>query len=470
MFSQEQIEKMVEGILKEMSETEDVKACAPKTNSSGLYDDMNECIDAAIKTQKQFVALGMEKRREIVESIRAAAIANAEKLAEAAFKETKYGSKEHKTAKCLLAARKTPGVEDLELRSFTGDDGLTIIFPAPFGVVGSITPSTNPIATVINNSISMVSGGNTVVFSPHPAAKECTAMAIEILNAAAIEAGAPGPLLFAAKEPTIEKSQTLMNHPAIRILSITGGEAIVKVAMKTGKKVIAAGPGNPPVIVDETADIKKAAKNIVDGVSFENCIPCIAEKETFVVKTVGDELLKEMVYAGAQLIDSKQAEALLATVLENKDGKYSPNRAYVGRDAAYLLESAGIPVVGKPKIVVTVTDKDHPFVTTEMLMPVMPVVYVNDVDEAIDCAVEAEHGNHHSAHMHSTNVDNLTKAANALDTTIFVKNGPSYAGIGFGGEGFTTFTIATPTGEGLTSARSFTRIRRCTMRGSLKLM
>ena len=240
--------------------------------------------------------------------------------------------------------------------------------------------------------------------------------------------------------------------------------------MKSGKKVIGAGPGNPPVIVDETANIERAAKDIVDGASFENNIPCIAEKETFVVKSVGNALVEGMVRSGAQLIDSAQAQRLLETVLIKKDSGYVINRAFVGRDAGYLLKSAGIPVQGEPKLVVTVTTKDHPFVTTEMLMPVMPVVFVEDVNEAIDCAVEAEHGNHHSAHMHSTNVENLSRASQALDTTIFVKNGPSYAGIGFGGEGFTTFTIATPTGEGLTSARTFTRTRRCTLRGALDML
>ncbi len=466
MLSQEQIERIVADVVRQM-QPQMGNAPAPDTC---FFEDMDACIDAAVRTQKAFVRVGMEKRRVIVEAMRKAAVENAESLAKAAFEETKYGSVAHKTAKCLLAAQKTPGVEDLETRAITGDEGLTLIFPAPFGVIGSITPSTNPVATVINNGIGMTAAGNTVVFAPHPAAKKCSAMAIEVLNKAAVAAGAPGPLLYAVKEPSVAASQRLMAHPAVRLLAVTGGEAIVSMAMKSGKKVIGAGPGNPPVIVDETANIERAAKDIVDGASFENNIPCIAEKETFVVKSVGNALVEGMVRSGAQLIDSAQAQKLLETVLIKKDSGYVINRAFVGRDAGYLLKSAGIPVQGEPKLVVTVTTKDHPFVTTEMLMPVMPVVFVEDVNEAIDCAVEAEHGNHHSAHMHSTNVENLSRASQALDTTIFVKNGPSYAGIGFGGEGFTTFTIATPTGEGLTSARTFTRTRRCTLRGALDML
>ena len=466
MLSQEQIEKIVADLIRDMQAPEEADGPA----DTCFFADMDTCIEAAVRTQKEFVRCGMEKRRMIVEAMRRAAVKNAEELAKAAFEETGYGSVAHKTAKCLLAANKTPGVEDLETRALTGDEGLTLIFPAPFGVIGSITPSTNPVATVINNGIGMTAAGNTVVFAPHPAAKKCSAMAIEVMNKAAVEAGAPGPLLYAVKEPSVETSQRLMAHPAVRLLSVTGGEAIVSMAMKSGKKVIGAGPGNPPVIVDETANIERAAKDIVDGASFENNLPCISEKETFVVKSVGTELVAAMIKSGAQLIDSAQAQKLLETVLINKDGKYVINRNYVGRDAAYLLQSAGIPVQGSPRLVVAITTKDHPFVTTEMLMPVMPVVYVEDVEEAIECAVEAEHGNHHSAHMHSTNIENLSRASQRLDTTIFVKNGPSYAGIGFGGEGFTTFTIATPTGEGLTSARTFTRTRRCTLRGALDML
>ena len=467
MLSQQEIERLVADVLQQMQSEDTTKACPKKC----FYEDMNECIQAAADAQKQLAKMGMETRKVLIAAMRKAAIDHAEELAKLAYEETGYGSVAHKTAKHILAAEKTPGPEDLEVKAITGDEGLTLVFPAPFGVIGSIAPSTNPVATVINNSISMISGGNTVVFSPHPAAKKCSAKAIEILNEALMQAGAPGPLLFAAKEPTLETSNIMMNHPIIRLLSVTGGEGIVKTAMKTGKKVIGAGPGNPPVIVDETANIEQAGKDIVDGCSFENNVPCIAEKECFVVESVGNQLVAAMVKAGAQLIDPKETEQLLNTVLINKEGKWVINKKFVGHSASYLLEKAGIPIkIEDPKCIVTITTRDHPFVQTEMMMPVMAVVYVKDVDEAIACAVQAEHGCHHSAHMHSMNVKSLSKAEAALDTTIFVKNAPSYAGIGFGGEGYTTFTIATPTGEGLTSAKSFVRTRRCTLRGAFNML
>ncbi len=435
-----------------------------------LFDSMDDCVEAAQNAFEQSREMSLMKRREIVEAMRVAARSNAELLAKAAYEETGYGSVAHKVLKCRLAADKTPGVEDICVKSDAGDDGLTLTMQVPFGVVGAITPSTNPVATVVNNAIGMVAAGNTVVFAPHPAAKACTKLAISILNSAIVGAGAPAPMLYCVKEPDIKSSQRLMEHPVVRLLAVTGGEAIVNIAMRTGKKVIAAGPGNPPVIVDETADIQRSAKDIVDGASFENNILCIAEKEVFVVESVGNALVKAMTEAGAQLITPDQVENLIKTILIYSDGKYTINRKFVGRDAQTLLNAAGIPLVGQPRLITAIVRKDHPLVTTEMLMPVLPVVYVRDVDEAIRLAVEAEGGCHHSAHMHSRNVDHLARAARALDTTIFVKNAPSYAGVGFGGEGYCTFTIATPTGEGLTSARCFTRSRRCVLGGEFQLI
>jgi propionaldehyde dehydrogenase len=142
---------------------------------------------------------------------------------------------------------------------------------------------------------------------------------------------------------------------------------------------------------------------------------------------------------------------------------YAANKAFVGKDAGYILRHIGIENADAAKVILCETEADHPFVLEELMMPVLPLVQVKDVDAAIELAVKVEHGNRHTAVIHSKNVDNMTRLARAIETTIFVKNGPSFAGIGVGGEGFTTFTIAGPTGEGLTSARSFTRQRRCVL-------
>ena len=348
---------------------------------------------------------------------------------------------------------------------------MTLIERAPFGVIGSITPSTNPRSTVINNSISMVAAGNGVVYNPHPHAKKVCLETIAILNKAISDAGGPSELLTAPINPTMASSSVIMKHKDIRMLAVTGGEAVVEIAMKSGKKCIAAGPGNPPVIVDETANIKKAASDIVKGSGFDNNVLCIAEKEAFVVNSVFNELVSEMVLNGAYELKRHEIDIVTKEVFtKNKKGETVVNRNYVGKYASDILKACNIPVHNDVKLIIAEVPDTHPFINIEMLMPVFGMVRVYSVEEAIEKAVIAEKGYHHTAIMHSENVTNLTKAARALDTTIFVKNAPSYAGLGIEGEGFTTLTIATPTGEGLTSARSFTRIRRCTLSGGFRIV
>lgn len=447
------------------------ESVACKMNCLGIYTYMDDAIEAARISQKQLISLSMEKRAKIIVAMRKAAIDNTRHLAVMANEETGYGRVEDKVIKNLLAAEKTPGTEDLHTVAYTGDNGMTLIEQAPYGVIGSITPSTNPTATVINNSISMVAAGNGVVFNPHPSAKKASIEAIQILNEAIKSAGGPESLLCSVFEPTMDTSKVIMEHKDIRILAVTGGEAVVNVAMRSGKKVIAAGPGNPPVIVDDTADIKKAAADITKGASFDNNILCIAEKEVFVFRDVADELINEMVKNNCYRANKDEIEKIQSVILEkDKNGKYVINRKFVGKNASYILNACYIKTNEDYKLVLAEVDYDHPFVTTELLMPVLAISRVDSLDEAIDKAVVAENNCRHTAIMHSTNVHNLTSAAKALDTTIFVKNAPSYGGLGIDGEGFTTLTIATPTGEGLTSAKSFTRLRRCTLSESFRII
>lgn len=452
--------------------TQDVSNGTISSSCSGccIFDDINDAINTAISAQAQLMMLSLAERGKLIEAMRQAARDHAVELSEMAHKETGYGKIPHKIAKNLLAANKTPGIEDLHPTAYSGDDGLTLVETAPYGVIGSITPSTNPTATVINNSISMIAAGNAVVYNPHPAAKRSSQRAIEILNDAVVKAGGPSGLMVCPKEPTMDTSAVIMSHPKIKMLAVTGGEGVVRVAMKSGKKCVAAGPGNPPVIVDETADIDRAARDIVDGASFENNILCVAEKECFVVRSVADSLISKMQACGAWKISGEDIDKVVRTVLINKDGKYVINRKFVGHDATFILRESGVSFSGDPVLVIAEVDRYHPFVEVEMLMPVLGIVRVNDFHEALSEAFRAEHGCQHSALIHSTNIHNMSQAARVMNTTIFVKNAPSYSGLGFGGEGHATLTIATPTGEGLTSAKSFTRARRCVMKGDFRII
>ncbi len=434
-----------------------------------LCDTAEEAIENARLAQAELAEMSLEKRGELIDAMRKVSIDNAEPLARLANEETGYGRVADKIQKNLLEAKRTPGIEDLTTYCKTGDHGMMIIEQAPYGVIGSITPSTNPTSTVINNSISMVAAGNSVVFNPHPAAKRASQEAMRLLVEAIVKAGGPQALITTVKEPTLESGQVIMTHPDVAMLSITGGEAVVSVAMKSGKKVIAAGPGNPPVIVDDTADIEKAGRDIVDGASFDNNVLCIAEKEVFVFDTVADRLMSAMERNGAYRVSGADIDKIVKTVLIPKDGKHVINRNYVGRDAAVILRDSGVSFSGNPRLVIAEVDKNHPFVRTEMLMPVLAIVRVRNIDEAVEEAFRAEQGCKHSAMIHSANVHNMSKAARRMNTTLFVKNAPSYSGLGFNGEGYTTMTIATPTGEGITSARTFTRLRRCVLHGDFRI-
>jgi len=464
-LTEQQIRRIVEETVNSITKN---KAAA---GGRWLCDTADEAIEAAKAAQQKLMSFTLEKRGKLIEAMRKAALENVQYISQLAHEETGYGKVEHKVLKNTLAIEKTPGIEDLSADATTGDFGLTLVERAPYGVIGAITPSTNPTATVINNSISMIAAGNAVVFNPHPAAKKCSTETMRILNEAIVSAGGPGTLICTVKQPTLESGKALMEHKDVPLLAITGGEAVVHVAMKTGKKVIAAGPGNPPVIVDDTAIIGQAAKDIVDGASFDNNVLCIAEKEVFVYYTVADHLMSEMQKHGAYKASGEDIERIVKTVFVQKDGRYTANKNYVGKDAIKILSDSSVKYTGNPRLVIADVDENHPFVAVEMLMPVLGIVRIeNDIETAIQKAIKAEHSYRHTAIMHSQNISHLSMAAKAVNTSIFVKNAPSYAGLGFGGEGFTSLTIATPTGEGVTSARTFTRLRRCVLYGNFRIV
>lgn len=481
--SEQDIERIVKNVLSSMPAKQSAEKPQRDWDSTqyrgrkfiGIYEDMNEAIIAANAGYKAIRNMTVEQRERIITEIRKLCREEAEILGTLGVTETGMGRIDHKTAKHILVANKTPGTEDIVSNAKTGDNGLTLIEMAPFGVVGAITPSTNPSETVICNSIGMIAAGNGVVFNPHPGAICTSNYAVDLVNRASRLGGGPDVLVCSMKKPTMETAKIMQTSPLIRLLVCTGGPGVVKAVLSSGKKAIGAGAGNPPVIVDDTADIVKAGKDIIDGCTFDNNLPCIAEKEVFVFKNVADKLVSEMMKHGCYKINDSQAAELNKIVLvekQTKDGRTvkSVSRDCVGRDAKVLLKKIGVEVGNDIRCIIYETNFDHDFVQHELMMPILPIVRVSDIDEAIDLAVKAEHGNRHTAHMHSKNIDHLTRFAKAVETTIFVKNAPSYAGIGFGGEGHTTFTIAGPTGEGITSAKSFTRQRRCVMADSFRII
>ncbi len=431
----------------------------------GVFPTADEAVAAAQAAFAKFRRVSLNQRKAIVQAMREAAIDNAQKLAQMAVDETKMGRVSDKVLKNLLVAEKTPGVEILPNDAYVGDNGLTLEECAPFGIILAITPVTNPTATVINNAISMIAAGNAVVFAPHPSSQHTSLAAMDILNEAIEAAGGPANLLVAVQDATIEVAQYLMQHPKINLNVVTGGPGVVDAALRCGKRAIGAAAGNPPALVDDTADPQKAVREIILGHSFDNNMPCTSEKEVIVTAGIADALMKAFRAASnAHVLDPALLPKLESVVLNEK--RSGPSRKYIGQNANVILRELGIEASDEMRAIIVEVDKNHPFVRHELMMPVLGVVRVGDFEEAVEVAVEVEEGLRHSAIIHSSNIYHMSDFGRAINTTVFVKNAPSYAGLGFGGEGPTSFTIAGRTGEGMTTARTFTRIRRCTLVGA----
>ena len=456
-------ENLVQDIVQEVVAKMQIAESA--SGKHGIFTDMNEAIAAAKASQKTVRRMSLDQREQIISNIRRKTHENAEIIARMGVNETGMGNVGHKILKHHLVADKTPGTEDLTTTAWSGDRGLTLIEMGPFGVIGAITPCTNPSETVICNSIGMIAAGNTVVFNPHPQAIKTSIFALNMINEASLEAGGPDNVACTVDNPTLESSNIMMKHKDIPLVVATGGPGVVTAVLSSGKRAIGAGAGNPPALVDETADVRKAARDIVNGCTFDNNLPCIAEKEIIALDGIADELMNYLISEnGCYLASREIQDKLTATVITPKGAL---NRKCVGRDARTLLSMVGVEAGPEIRCIVFEGPKEHPLIATELMMPILGVVRAKDFDDAVEQAVWLEHGNRHSAHIHSKNIDNITKYAREIDTAILVKNAPSYAALGFGGEGYCTFTIASRTGEGLTSTKSFTKSRRCVMSDSL---
>jgi acyl-CoA reductase-like NAD-dependent aldehyde dehydrogenase len=439
----------------------------------GIYPDIDQAVTAARDAFQGYREMGLERRKTIVDAMRAAMLREGERLGYMAAEETALGRGEDKAIKNRLVTTRTPGPEDLEPQVVTGDAGMMVTEYAPYGVIGSITPTTNPTSTIINNAIAIVSAGNAVTFNVHPNARMVSVENVQLLNRAIVGAGGPADLVTAIPSPTLESAKELMNHPEVRVLLVTGGPGVVKEALKTSKKAITAGPGNPPAVVDQTADLEAAGRAIVKGASFDNNVICTDEKTTIVVDTVADRLVQAMVAAGSHRLKEHELKRLERVIFKemgppNKPGMINPD--WIGKDAGKILAEIGVSAADDVRLLLAEVPREHSLVWTEQMMPVMPVVRVSNVDDAIDLAVRSEHGFRHTASIHSTNVETITRMARAMNCSIFVANGSNFNGLGEGGEGFTSFSIASPTGEGLTRPRTFSRVRRVTVVGALRIV
>jgi aldehyde dehydrogenase len=434
----------------------------------GVFEDVGEAVTAAAAAQRKFQAMGLEARRKAVDCVRRICIDRSEELGREEYEETQIGRLAHKVEKLVAAGERTPGVEFLLTRAYSGENGVALEEFAPFGVVGIITPVTHSLPTLACNAINLLASGNALVCNPHPSGAHIACKGVQLFNQAIAKAVGLDNLLTIIGKPTLESAQAIFDHRDVRLLCVTGGPAVGRAALRSPKRAIVAGPGNPPVVVDETADLDNAARSIIKGAAYDNNLLCIGEKEVFAVAAIFDELMEAMTRAGAVRLDAGAVGVLTkAAFTRGEGGKVVLNKDLIGKDAFVLAQHAGVSVPTDTELLFGETDESNPFVPEEQMMPFVPFVRVPDVDTAIALAKKHEHGFKHTAIIHSRNVETITRMGREMDTTLFIQNGPSMAGLGMGGEGYPSFSIATPTGEGVTTPLTFTRVRRSSTIGSM---
>ncbi len=435
----------------------------------GLVGDVESAVRAAEQAQRQLAAAGLGVRDDICRLIKSLAAQHAQSWGEFELNETRVGRLDHKIAKLELL-ESVPGVEFLTTPAHSGDDGIALDEGAPWGVIGVITPVTHSIPTMSANAINMIAAGNAMVVNPHPSGAKSAALAAAAYNRAIKERFGIDPLVVVITPPTLRTAEEIFSHPRIPLLVATGGPAVARAAAKQPKRAIVAGPGNPPVVVDTSADLDRAATSIITGAAFDNNLLCIGEKEVFVVGEVFDAMLNAMRNAGAVQLNAGQVDALTKASLTWHKDHWVPQKEFVGADASKLAQAAGVAVSPGVDLLFGETAADHPFVPTEQMMPFVPFVRCRDFDDALELATENEHGFGHTAIIHSNNLAHITRMARTINTTIFVVNGPCTAGLGVEGEGYPSYSIATPSGEGITNPLTFTRFRRMSVSGSLRIV
>ncbi len=437
------------------------------TGRHGVFTCADEAVTAAREAFEQLSERTMEDRKKIISIIRRISIDQCVELGTMEMNETGIGRLEHKIEKLKTLGEMTPGVEFMSSEVFSGDHGLAVIEHAPFGVIGAITPVTHSLPTITGNAVSMIAGGNTLVVNPHPSGKKVATEGVRRFNEAILREVGIDNLICVIAEPTLESAEAIFKHRDVAMICVTGGPAVGRAALNSGKRAVVAGPGNPPVVVDETADLDNAARCIIQGASYDNNLLCIAEKEVFVVDSVFDDMMKAMERAGAVRLNSQEIDRLTSVAItqvgEGAKRHCVAAKDFIGKDASVLAAAAGKNIPKETMLVFGETDESNPFVPVEQMMPFVPFVRCRCVDEAMDLAKKHEHGFRHTAIIHSNNVRNMTRMGRLMDTTLFVKNGPCMAALGLGGEGYISFSIATPTGEGVTTPLTFTRQRRCSL-------
>jgi aldehyde dehydrogenase len=468
-MTEDLIRSVVQQVLSQMGGAAAPTNGKTQHGTSGVYPTADAAVSAAEAAFQAFRNRPLEDRRKAIDCVRSICVEQADELGRMELEETKIGRLDHKIAKLRDAIPKVPGVEYLRTDNVSGDNGLTLTDYTPFGVIGAITPVTHSLPTLAGNAINMLAAGNTVVFNAHPSGARVAAEGVRRFNKAIRQTIGLDDLLTIIDPPTLESAGALFENRGVKLLVVTGGPAVARAALASHRRAIVAGPGNPPVVVDATACLPNAAKSIIEGAAFDNNLLCIGEKQVFAVADIFDRLLDEVAQRGGFRLNPGQIEALTrAAFVKGDDGKLHVNKDLIGQDPAVLGRHAGVSVPSGTQILFGETGAEHPFVEHEQMMPFVPFVRVSNVERAIALAKDSEHGFGHTAVLHSRDTTVMSKMGKAMDCTVFVINGPCTAGLGLGGEGVLSFSIAGPTGEGVTTPLTFCRQRRSSVVGGLR--
>lgn len=372
----------------------------------GSIQEMRDAVQKSKEAQKTFMTFSQEKIDSIVKAVAEAAYGKSTELAKQAVEETGMGIAEHKELKNIVGSKnvyesikdeKTIGV----LKNDTENKIQEIAYP--FGVIAGIIPTTNPTSTAMFKVLISLKSGNGLVVSPHPRAKKSTVETLKICNEAAVAAGAPEGLIGWIKEPSMEATTQLMHHNDVDLILSTGGGSLVQAAYSSGKPAYGVGPGNVPVYVEESADLKDAIKKIVESKTFDNGTICATEQAVVVDESIKQAAINELKSHGAYFLNDSEKNTV-GNFITTGNGQVNP--AIVGKSAVTIAEMSGIEVPKETSVLIaeeTEIGKNVPF-SIEILGPVLGLYTVANKDEAKETCTNLLNigGRGHSFSIHST--------------------------------------------------------------------
>lgn len=391
-------------------------------------------LERSVWASRAYARFDRDSVARVVQSVAAAAAEKAEEYADWAVRETGFGVVEHKVVKNIACS--TGLLERYAQQDFVShrvDEAAKIVeVPRPAGVVLALTPSTNPVASVYFKTLLALMTRNTVVLSPHPMAKEVCSAAAQHLAEAAVAAGAPDGTIQWLPDPSIPLIEAVMQDERTDLIVATGGTGVVRAAYRSSNPALGVGPANVPVLVDRTADLRRAASEIVDSKAFDNSVLCTNESVLVVEDPVADSLLAEMHRQGAHLLTQEEADRLAAHMFPTG----TLNTEVIGKDATVIAEAAGIRTGPRTRVLLAPMSAAVPEepMAREKLSPVLGVLRVPDVPAGIAAAraLLRISGAGHSAAIHSEDAGTVmaySSAVPVLRVAVNVGNSTGSAGL-----------------------------------------